>query len=265
MKEETPTHWTLDRLSPFGLIVNSRSEGANLHDIPIETLKEWVDQHRVVVLRRFAPLTGKLLPEFCQKLGELLDWDFGVVNELRVHADSKNYLYTNHAVPFHWDGAFVGRIPHYIFFHCDVAPPVHSGGETLFCDTLRLLDQAPLEEQEKWARITITYSTQKVVHYGGSFTSSMIVRHPTSGEKILRFAEPVEDLNPVRLEIKGIATGQRDLFLQDLRRRLYSANVCLTHQWLTGDILLADNQRLLHGRRAFAATAWRQIRRVNIM
>ena len=135
----------------------------------------------------------------------------------------------------------------------------------LFCDTIRLLDHAPIEEQEKWARITITYSTQKVVHYGGSFTSPMIVRHPTSGEKILRFAEPVEDLNPVQLEIQGIATGERDLFLKDLRQRLYAANICLTHQWLTGDILLADNQRLLHGRRAFAEAARRQIRRVNIM
>lgn len=265
MREETPPHWVMDRLSPFGMIVNSKSAGARLQGLPIDTLKEWVEQHRVVVLRGFAPLRGKLLPEFCQGLGELLEWDFGAVNELRVQADSKNYLYTNQAVPFHWDGAFVGRIPHYIFFHCDVAPPMDGGGETLFCDTIRLLENATLEEQEVWDRITITYSTQKVVHYGGSFTSPVIARRPTSGERILRFAEPVEDLNPVRLEIKGIATNEREAFLEDLRQRLYDPNVCLAHQWVSGDILLADNHRLLHGRRAFAPAARRQIRRVNIM
>jgi alpha-ketoglutarate-dependent taurine dioxygenase len=265
MKEETQAHWILGRLSPFGATVNSGAKDANLYDIPISTLKKWVDQHRVVVLRGFAPLTGNMLPEFCQRLGELLDWDFGVVNELRVQENSKNYLYTNHAVPFHWDGAFVGRIPHNIFFHCDVAPPANSGGETLFCDTIRLLDKATVEEQERWAGITITYSTQKVVHYGGSFTSSMIVRHPISGERILRFAEPVEDLNPVQLEIQGIATDEREIFLEDLRQKLYAPEVCLAHQWVSGDILLADNHRLLHGRRAFASAALRQIRRVNIM
>jgi alpha-ketoglutarate-dependent taurine dioxygenase len=265
MKEEISAYWSLNGLSPFGLVVNSLAEGAGLHSIPINILKEWVDQHRVVVLRGFAPLTGRQLPEFCRNLGELLDWDFGVVNELRVQEDSRNYLYTNHAVPFHWDGAFVGRIPHYIFFHCDVAPPEGDGGETLFCDTLRLLDNATIEERERWARITITYSTQKIVHYGGSFTSPMIVEHPTSGERILRFAEPVEDLNPVQLEIKGIATDERETFLDNLQQKLYAPNVCLAHQWVSGDIVLADNHRLLHGRRAFAPAALRQIRRVNIL
>ena len=85
-------------------------------------LKEWVDAHRVVVLRGFAPLAGPALPEFCQSLGELLEWEFGAVNDLRIKSDTRNYLYTNREVPFHWDGAFIDRAPHYIFFHCDVAP-----------------------------------------------------------------------------------------------------------------------------------------------
>ncbi len=265
MTEETEPSWTLTRLIPFGVVVESKRQGADLRAVSVPVLKGWVDDHRVVVLRGFAPLAGPAMPQFCQRLGELLEWDFGAVNELRVQADARNYLYTNNAVPFHWDGAFAGRIPHYIFFHCETAPPQESRGETLFCDTIRLIKRATPRRREVWRRTVITYTTEKIVHYGGTFTSPMISRHPTSGEETLRFAEPVEDLNPVRLEIKGIPEEARADFLRDMHRRLNDPNVCYRHQWSSGDVLIADNHALLHGRRAFDRPRERHIRRVNIL
>ena len=108
-------------LSPFGLTVRAVESGADVK-LVASRLKAWVDEHRFVVLKGFAPLDGPALPDFCRSLGELLEWEFGAVNNLRVDPDTKNYLYTNRAVPFHWDGAFLPCSPHYIFFHCDVAP-----------------------------------------------------------------------------------------------------------------------------------------------
>jgi len=259
------TEWTLEQLKPFGLAVESQQQGTDLQAIPVTVLKQWVDEHSVVVLRGFAALAGAELPEFCLRLGEILEWDFGSVNDLRVQADAQNYLYTNREVPFHWDGAFVGRIPHYIFFHCDVAPAPGTGGETVFCDTVRLLERAPLERREIWEQTTITYTTEKIVHYGGSFTSPMIGRHPFSGERVLRFAEPVVDLNPVQLEIKGLAGQAPVAFLEDMHQRLNDDDVCYRHEWRNGDVVIADNHVLLHGRRAFMESAGRQIRRVNIL
>jgi alpha-ketoglutarate-dependent taurine dioxygenase len=257
--------WALEHLKPFGLVVESQQQGTDLQAIPVAVLKQWVDDYRVVVLRRFAALAGAELPKFCMGLGQILEWDFGTVNDLRVHANAQNYLYTNHEVPFHWDGAFVGRVPHYIFFHCDVAPAPQSGGETVFCDTVRLLERAPLERREIWEHTTITYTTEKIVHYGGSFTSPMIDRHPSSGEKVLRFAEPVFDLNPVQLEIKGLQAETQAAFLEDMHARLNDDDVCYGHEWQSGDVVIADNYVLLHGRRAFAESVERQIRRVNIL
>jgi alpha-ketoglutarate-dependent taurine dioxygenase len=259
------TDWTLEHPKPFGLVVESQQQGTDLHAIPVTVLKRWVDDHRVVILRRFAALAGAELPEFCLSLGEILEWDFGTVNDLRVHADAQNYLYTNRQVPFHWDGAFAGRVPHYIFFQCDLAPAPGKGGETLFCDTIRLLERAPLERRQIWEQTTITYTTEKIVHYGGSFTSTMIDRHPMSGETVLRFAEPVVDLNPVQLEIRGFPEEAQVAFLKDMHTRLNDDDVCYRHEWKSGDVVIADNYLLLHGRRAFAESAERQIRRVNIL
>ncbi|HEX8136645.1 MAG TPA: TauD/TfdA family dioxygenase [Pyrinomonadaceae bacterium] len=255
----------LSRLRPFGVVAGSEQPGESLDAVPVSALKALVDEHRVVVLRGFAPLLGEALPQFCRRLGQLLEWEFGTVNELRIRAEAANYLYTNGAVPFHWDGAFAGLVPRYIFFHCDAAPSVESGGETLFCDSLRLLALASSEERERWRRIRITYTTEKIVHYGGTFTSPLITEHPDDGEEILRFAEPVEDLNPVWLEINGLTAQTEREFLEEMHRRLRDERACYVHKWMDGDVLIADNYRLLHGRRAFTQSAERRIRRVNIL
>jgi alpha-ketoglutarate-dependent taurine dioxygenase len=267
MMEEPISAWTFEPLAPFGGVIHAKPspEEADLSVIPVTVLKNLINEHRVLVLRGFAPLSGNLLPEFCLNLGEILEWEFGAVNELIVKDDTQNYLYTNGVVPFHWDGAFAGKIPRYIFFQCDAAPAPEKGGETLFCDTVRLLELAPREQSEKWERVTITYTTEKIVHYGGSFSSPMIALHPISGETTLRYAEPVTDLNPVQLEIEGIPAAAQQEFLQDMYRRLRDESVCYCHRWRSGDVVIADNFALLHGRRAFEPDTERRIRRVNIL
>jgi L-tyrosine isonitrile desaturase/decarboxylase len=256
--------WTNEQLDPFGVVVHSDSD-QNVSAVPISYLKDQIENHRVVILRGFAPLAGDSFPEFCKELGTILEWDFGAVNDLRVKDDTQNYLYTNHDVPFHWDGAFVSRAPHYIIFHCDIAPASRGGGETLFCDTTRLLANAPAEIKELWKRIVITYTTEKIVHYGGTFTSPILVQHPLNGRPVLRYAEPVVDLNPVQLLIQGLTDMDQREFIEDLRQRLNDERCCYSHSWRAGDLVIADNYTLLHGRRAFAQGAQRHIRRVNVI
>jgi L-tyrosine isonitrile desaturase/decarboxylase len=252
-------------LKPFGALITAPRSGADIRELEVSQLTELVATHRLIVLRGFAPLEGQALPDFCRRFGELLEWEFGTVNDLRVQTEAQNYLYTNRAVPFHWDGAFVGRPPHYIFFECDDAPPTGSGGETLFCDTTRVLAQASANQLEIWKNIEITYTTEKIVHYGGTFTSAMITQHPITGAAVIRYAEPVNDLNPVHLDIAGVPENSHSDLIQDLNRRLNDQSNCYVHTWLTGDFLIADNYALLHGRRAFDGNARRHIRRVNVL
>jgi alpha-ketoglutarate-dependent taurine dioxygenase len=256
---------TTEQLSPFGLAIHAEPGSRSLTDIATADLKNKVEEHRVVVLRGFAPLTGTAFPEYCEKFGEILEWEFGSVNHLRADKDARNYLYTNHHVPFHWDGAFLSQAPHYIFFHCDLAPPPGSGGETLFCDTTLVLANASTEHKELWKTIDITYKTEKVVHYGGTFTSPMVVKHPFNKSVTLRYAEPVSDINPVELVVHNLPAAEQAKFIQDMNDRLTDGRHCYSHRWENGDVVIADNFTLLHGRRAFEQGATREIRRVNIL
>lgn len=250
-----------EQLEPFGVVIHADPD----QNVSVSDLKDQIEKHRVVVMRGFAPLAGDVFPEFCKQFGSIQEWDFGAVNDLRVKADTQNYLYTNHDVPFHWDGAFVSRAPHYIIFHCDLAPAAGSGGETLFCDTTRLLAHASSEVRELWERIVITYTTEKIVHYGGSFTSPLLVQHPLNDRPVLRYAEPVVDLNPVKIRIDGLDGMDQGEFIKDMRQRLNDPLCCYSHSWLNGDLVIADNYTLLHGRRAFAPGVQRHIRRVNVL
>jgi len=259
------TDLLLAQLEPFGLVLTAAHCGTDLKVVSQSNLATWIDEHRVVVLRGFAALQGNEFPEFCAQFGDILEWDFGAVNSLQVQTDARNYLYTNRTVPFHWDGAFAGRVPHYIFFHCDHAPGKGSGGETLFSDTVRLLAKTTSVQHELWRQVHIKYTTEKIMHYGGTFTSALICEHPTTGQEVLRFAEPVADLNPVLLEIAGIPREGHESFLQDMHVRLNDDAVCYRHEWQPGDVVIADNFVLLHGRTAFVDGAPRSIRRVNIL
>jgi alpha-ketoglutarate-dependent taurine dioxygenase len=69
----------------------------------------------------------------------------------------------------------------------------------------------------------------------------------------------------VQLEIKGVPREAQAAFLEDMHERLNADDVCYRHEWHEGDVVIADNYVLLHGRRAFAENARRQIRRVNIL
>jgi alpha-ketoglutarate-dependent taurine dioxygenase len=142
---------------------------------------------------------------------------------------------------------------------------VQSRGETLFCDTVRLLAHAPSELQRLWEQVVITYTTEKIVHYGGTFSSPLLTSHPTMGFRVLRYAEPVEDLNPVKLSIEGISEERQPAFMEDMHRRLNDERCCHAYRWECGDVVIADNHALLHGRRAFANETARHIRRVNIL
>jgi len=265
MQVHTSPSWSSKILSPFGVLITSNETDTPISALPTRDVLNFVETHRVAIFRGFEPLEGSDLPDYCRTLGKLLEWDFGVVNHLQRSADARNYLYTNREVPFHWDGAFAGIIPYYIFFHCDVAPAPDAGGQTLFTDTTLILGEADAETKSKWSRINITYSTEKIVHYGGEFTSPMICRTESQNEPVLRFAEPVTDLNPVELQFDGIDESERESFIADMHRRLNDPSFCYRHEWQSGDIVIADNLVLLHGRTAFSADSERLIRRVNIL
>jgi len=238
-------------------LVRQLPEGTRFADLDPDELRGQVFTHRVVVLRGLAAEGPVDWPASVRRLGPLQPWPFGAVHEIKVDPEAENYLYTTHEVPLHWDGAFKGEIPGILAFQCHRAPPQGAGGETVFVDTVALWNAADEATRERLRRGRYRYTTEKKAHYGGTFTSDVVGRHPITGETVLRYAEPVDDLNPVAVEALTEVGGLHEL--------LHTPGARYQHAWRDGDVVLADNHALLHGRTAFVADAPRHLLRVNVL
>ncbi|WP_166459740.1 TauD/TfdA dioxygenase family protein [Amycolatopsis pithecellobii] len=253
-------------LRPFGRVVEA-PEGAHIEDVPVETLQRWTEESRVLVLRGFPFLEKEEFADYCRRWGPVLKWDAGEVIDLVVQEKPKNYVFAAGDVPFHWDGAFAEEDIRFFFFQClDVTPGV--GGETVFSDTTAVYRDADDETRERWAQISMTYQTEKVVHYGGEVTERLVARHPGTGVPILRFAEPLSPekyKNPVFATAHGIDGAEADEFAGTLAERLHRPEYCYHHDWRAGDLVIADNSALVHGRNAFTGPTKRHLQRVQVI
>jgi alpha-ketoglutarate-dependent taurine dioxygenase len=239
-----------------------------LYDIEMTdpaSLLSCVQENKLIRIDKHGIESAAQLVNFSRQLGSLLEWDFGYVNELKVDEHKHNYLFSNEAVPFHWDGAF-HQSPYLLIFHCVAAPANNAGGETLFTDSEKLLRHLSLEELNLLQSIKLRYRTDKLVHYGGEIEVSPIQHHPYTRRETLRFAEPVETkLNPVSLKLEGADARSCHRLQKALTRKLYDPMFCYSHQWQNNDLLIADNHALLHGRLAFLKQSQRLIRRVQVL
>ena len=254
----------IENLNHMVVKISPKTDNATLALSP-EEFRELIQLAPVVLFRGFQRLPKQDLLSMCARnpLKELLHWDFGPVMELKEDPHAANYLFSSEAVPFHWDGAF-HRVPSYLVFNCIQAAPASGGGETLFCDTQKIWNESNEQERSQWRQITLHYSTEKKAHYGGHIEGPMVQAHPKTGQTILRFAEPVHTgLNPVSLGVLGVS--EQAQFLNSMRERIYADENCYAHTWQENDILIADNHRLIHGRRAFHSGEPRHLRRIQIL
>lgn len=255
-------------LGRWGALLEMREKISPL-DLPsgFGFLKEQVLAHKVVVLRGCQSLTTEEFLRFCTGFdrdgSKLLQWEFGPVLELKVSAQPANYLFSSEKVLFHWDGFFL-REPSFLVWQCVQAP--RRGGQTLFADTSVIWELADEAQRRIWERAVITYTTEKKAHYGGQVSIPMTRRHPTTHCPTLRYAEPLTTGdNPLSVQVNGWSSEEQEHLIQDMRDRLYDDRVCYAHTWRDGDILIADNHVLLHGRTAFAAGDPRHLRRIQIL
>jgi alpha-ketoglutarate-dependent taurine dioxygenase len=163
----------------------------------------------------------------------------------------------------------VDYIPEFQFFQCVTAPPGDAGGETLFCDTSLVWRNADQATRERWRRISATYRIKRITHYGGRVTSPLVIEHARTGEPILRFNEPSPDrarlANGHAVEVTGIDGAADADTVASLIAALHDPRHMLAHAWRRGDLLIADNYTLLHGRKPYRSGAPRHLRRVHIL
>jgi L-tyrosine isonitrile desaturase/decarboxylase len=244
-------------LNPFGVLINRLPTLSELYSLTLT--------HGIVILRYHDIYTKKQFLEFAQSIGKILEWEFGEINELKIDKDAKNYLYSNEKVPFHWDGAFK-LVPTLLLFHCIKAPEKKSGGETLFTNTTRIINELSEKKYNEYQKIQLSYETDKLAHYGGKISGALISKHLKNDKEVLRYAEPVQTrLNPVSLAVKDMTKSEQCNFEHEMSSLIYDKRYCYQHVWKDNDIVLADNHALIHARNQINHASPRHLRRIQIL
>jgi len=257
-------------LKPFGVVVEPANEKMKVQDLDVEILRELFRKHQLVLLRGFETFqNADDFSNYCEVWGEVSLWPFGKVLELIEQDNPEDHIFDHNYVPLHWDGMYRPQVPEYQIFHCVKAPLPGQGGATTFSNTVLALESAPSEEKEFWNKVTGSYQ-RKMEFYNSKTLSPIITKHPFRDFSVIRYNEPPSEakgdfVNPPNLEFNGIDHAELDAFHRSLEKALYSPDNFYAHEWQTGDIVIADNFSLLHGREGFVSKSPRHIQRVHVL
>ena len=257
-------------IKPFGLLLEPNHPGQNILDIDVDLLRDLLWRERLIVLRGFRTFTGaEDFSEYCERWGQISLWPFGKVLELVEHNNPEDHIFDNNYVPLHWDGMYRPQVPEFQIFHCVKAPLSTQGGRTTFSNTTLALENASAQTRALWEKVTGSYE-RKMEFYNSKTISPVIDTHPLRGFPVIRYNEPPSAgfgnfLNPPILEFSGINAEELNEFHNTLREALYSPKNFYAHEWHEGDLVVADNFSLLHGRESFETKAPRHLRRVHVL
>ncbi len=256
-------------VSHFGALVVP-SDVADIRELHIEELRALVREHHLLVLRDFFAFDDAVsFADYCERWGEVSVWPFGKVLELVEQAQPVDHIFDNNYVPLHWDGMYRKHVPEFQIFHCVSAPAGHQGGRTTFSNTASALERAPRSARALWERVTGVYQ-RKMAYYDSKTVAPVVTKHPARDYNVIRYNEPPTQgdesfVNHPALAFEGIAAADVAAFHRSLRDALYAPESFYAHAWRTGDVVIADNYTLLHGREAFATGAPRHLRRVHVL
>jgi alpha-ketoglutarate-dependent taurine dioxygenase len=260
----------ISKVKPFGVLLEPEKAGADVRELSVEMLRQLVWDEQLLVLRGFRKFEGsEEFPDYCESFGQISVWPFGKVLELVERNNPEDHIFDNNYVPLHWDGMYRPQVPEFQIFTCVKAPGKSQGGRTTFSNTILALKNAAPSTRALWERATGRYQ-RKMEFYDSVTVSPIIDTHPLRGHAVIRYNEPPSAgfgnfLNPPTLEFTGVSNDELPELHRSLRTALYAPENFYAHEWREGDIVIADNFTLLHGREGFETKAPRHLRRVHVL
>jgi alpha-ketoglutarate-dependent taurine dioxygenase len=260
----------VEKINPFGALVRAERPDQDARNVDIRFLRELFQRERLIVLRGFRiDDQASDFADYCALWGKISLWPFGAVLELVERENPEDHIFDSNYVPLHWDGMYRPQVPEYQIFQCVQAPGCDQGGRTTFSNTRIALDRASASECGLWEKAVGVYE-RKMEFYHSKTIAPVVGPHPSGGFLVIRYCEPPREgdagfINHPSIVFDGLEPGEVAAFQRSLHAALHAPGNFYAHAWQEGDIVIADNHTLLHGREAFTSGASRHLRRVHVL
>src|SRR5215469_11968707 len=195
------------------------------------------------------PTTESTILEVAPLVGRVLETNYGDIFDVRSIPEPENLAYSDRGLGLHTDNPYREPVPGFQALHVLVAAP--DGGESLFADGFALAEQL---RQEDPAAFEILAGTPVPFAY-------------RSRNAALHAERPLIQLSG-RGEVVAVHYNSRSIqplpFAAEAAERYYQAyrrfalllrepRFMLHFTMRSGDLVVFDNQRILHGRTGFAS------------
>lgn len=195
------------------------------------------------------PATETGILEAIRHVGRVAETNYGRVFDVRTVPQPENLAYSDLGLGLHTDNPYREPVPGFQALHALVAAP--DGGESLFADGFALADLLRGEDPGAFALLT---GTPVPFHYRSEsaelFASRPLIALDCTGA-VSAVHYNSRSIAPLPLPPEECRAFYRAY--RSFARLLRDARYQLKTQLRDGELVVFDNQRILHGRTAFAS------------
>jgi gamma-butyrobetaine dioxygenase len=192
------------------------------------------------------------------RFGFIRETNYGALFDVRVEAEPGNFAFTERALDLHTDNPYRDPVPSLQLLHAIRADEA-GGGETAFVDGFAHAEALRREAPDSFAvlarepvRFTFTDAS------GARWSASVPILEldPEGALKTVRLNHRSLDLRPAEAERLEAWYDAYLLFYE----RLHAERCAFARRLAPGELVIFDNRRILHGRRAFERGGARWLR-----
>lgn len=192
-----------------------------------------------------------------ERFGFIRETNYGRLFDVRIEPEPGNLAYTDRALDLHTDNPYRDPAPTLQLLHAITVDK--TGGETLFVDAFahaEALRREATEAFETLARTPVRFSFADETGARWSARSPVLRLSPDGTLESVRLNHRSLDLEPGGADQ---AAAWYDAYLA-FYRRLHAPAAAFSRRLAPGEIVIFDNRRLVHGRRALTAGSPRWLR-----
>ena len=174
---------------------------------------------------------------------------------LKLNGEKGKVVTGRGGLPLHSDGALQQRPIDLGFLYAELIENIDDQGATNICD-----HKLPVEEMSSHLRRILEEEkfeykyNERGVYDGSTSEWSPLTVFTDLGwvrKMMISFPFPKGQSNHFDIRIVGFQQAQIDAFFEELNKFLMKPRYFYKHYWKTGDLLIFDNRRVLHGRDPF--------------
>ena len=195
------------------------------------------------------PATEDAILEAMSLVGRVAETNYGLIFDVRSVAQPENLAFSDLGLGLHTDNPYREPVPGFQALHMLIASP--DGGENLFADGLALAAHLRHNEPDAFARLTTTAVPFRYQSKDADLYAERPLIQLSCDGAVTAVHYNNRSIAPLRLSLADTqafygAYQKFALLLRDLKFQL-------KFRLRSGDLVLFDNQRILHGRTPFSS------------